>query len=232
MQNAVLTRPDSQNSAAERSAQRALAPRYSAYVTEVQRLIGAARRVMQRSGSVEPRVSEIVSESGLSNQAFYRHFRSKHELLQAVLTDGYDQLLRYLERGLAAESTPLGRIRRWIRCILIQAADPEAAEAARIFVKNGARLADQFPEDSNRSIEQLKAPLRAAIADAAARGDVPSADPERDTEAVYHLAMAWMQRQILECARPSRQDMEHVVRFAVRGLRAGDEAGEELERGT
>ena len=106
MENVVPAHSDSEISIAERSAQRALAGRYSAYLTEVGALIAAARRVMQRRDSVEPRVSEIVREAGLSNQAFYRHFRSKHELLLAVLTDGYAQLVSYLEQRMAAETRP------------------------------------------------------------------------------------------------------------------------------
>ena len=226
MENAVPAHFDSGISIAQRSAQRALAGRYSAYLAEVQALIAAARRVMQSSGSVEARVSEIVREAGLSNQAFYRHFRSKHELLLAVLTDGYEQLVSYLEQRMAAEARPLGRIRRWLESIVIQAAQPQAAEAARIFVVNGVRLADQFPQESSRSVERIKAPLREALAQAAACGELPGADPERDAEALYQLAMGWMQQKILARARPSRADVEHVVRFALRGLRA-----EEVEHG-
>ncbi len=217
MENAI---PSLEISTAQRSAQRALAERYSAYLAEVQALIAAARRVMQTSGRVEPRVSEIVREAGLSNQAFYRHFRSKHELLLAVLTDGYEQLVSYLAQRMPAESSPLARVQGWLEGILIQAAPPEAAEAARIFVVNGVRLADQFPQESNQAVEQIKAPLRAAIAEAAACGELPGADPERDSEALYQLAMGWMQQKILARARPSRADVEHVVRFALRGLRA------------
>ena len=218
MQNAVPSPHGDDSPVARRSAERALAGRFSVYMAEAQRLIEAARILMQRTESVEPRVSEIVREAGLSNQAFYRHFRSKHELLLAVLADGQEQLVRYLEQRMAAEATALDRVRRWIRCIVNQAAHPRAAEATRIFVVNGVRLADQFPEETRRSLEEIKAPLRAALEQAAAQGDAPAADPERDTEAIYHLAMGWMQRKIIEQARPSQEDVEHVVRFAVRGL--------------
>ncbi len=227
MENAI---PSLEISTAQRSAQRALAERYAAYLAEVEALIAAARRVMQSSSSVEPRVSEIVREAGLSNQAFYRHFRSKHELLLAVLTDGYEQLVSYHAQRMPAESSPLARVQGWLEGILIQAAQPEAAEAARIFVVNSVRLADQLPQESNQSVEQIKAPLRAAITEAAACGELPGADPERDTEALYQLAMGWMQHKILARAHPSRADVEHVVRFALRGLRTAGE-DEEVEHG-
>lgn len=232
MQNAVPSPQSEQSPVARRAAERALAQRYSVYVAETQRLIEAARTVMQRTESVEPRVSEIVGEAGLSNQAFYRHFRSKHELLLAVLADGQEQLVRYLEQRMAAEAIALDRVRRWIRCIVKQAAHPRAAEATRIFVVNAVRLADQFPGETSRSLAEIKAPLRAALEDAVAHGDAPGADPERDTDAIYHLAMGWMERKIIERVCPSQEDVDHVVRFAVRGLLGDNEPARGEQHGT
>ena len=232
MQNAIPSPPSDESPVARRSAERALARRYSIYVAEAQRLIEAARTVMQRTECVEPRVSEIVREAGLSNQAFYRHFRSKHELLLAVLADGREQLVRYLEQRMAAEATALDRVRRWIRCIVKQAAHPRAAAATRIFVVNAVRLADQFPQDTSRSLEEIKAPLRAALEEAVSHGDAPAADPERDTQAIYHLAMGWMERKIIERACPSQDDIDHIVRFAVRGLLGHDAPARGNRHGT
>src|SRR5438093_10793479 len=84
---------------------RSLAERHDAYVEEVQRLVRAAMAVMCRRGTLDPRVSEIVAEAGLSNQAFYRHFRAKDELLLAVLDDGLRQLVTYLEHRMTKERT-------------------------------------------------------------------------------------------------------------------------------
>ena len=54
--------------------------------------------VMRRTGDLDPRVTDIVREAGLSNQAFYRHFRSKDELLVAVLADGQRRLVETLRQ--------------------------------------------------------------------------------------------------------------------------------------
>ena len=87
-------------SVAERSVQRTLENRRTAYSEEVARLIEAAVVVMQRSTSKNPTVSvsDTITEAGLSNQAFYRHFQGKDEFLLAILDDGLRQLLVYLER--------------------------------------------------------------------------------------------------------------------------------------
>src|SRR5580704_10590609 len=81
---------------AVRSVERTLASKYSAYADEVDRLIRAGVAVMERAETANPRVSEIVEVAGLSNQAFYRHFRSKDELLLAILDGGQRRLVGYL----------------------------------------------------------------------------------------------------------------------------------------
>ena len=72
-----------QNAVPAERAMRTLTPRYETYTAEVRRLLDAGFEVMRRTGNVNPRVSEIVRDAGLSNQAFYRHFASKDELLVA-----------------------------------------------------------------------------------------------------------------------------------------------------
>ena len=64
---------------------------------EVAALIEASLSVIRKTGKLEPRVSEVVAEAGLSNQVFYKHFRSKDELLLAVLDEGSYNLTTYLE---------------------------------------------------------------------------------------------------------------------------------------
>src|SRR5438132_11560734 len=84
-----------------RSVERALASRYSTYLDEAQRLIKAGIEVIKRSDTGNPRVSEVVQEARLSNETFYRHFRSKDDLLLAIGDDRQRQLVGYLEHQIA-----------------------------------------------------------------------------------------------------------------------------------
>jgi AcrR family transcriptional regulator len=195
----------------ERTVSRALAPRAEAYTDEVQRLVDAAFTVMRRDDAIDPRVADIVRESGLSNQAFYRHFSGKDELLLAVLDHGRRQLVTTLERRMDAAPDGIGRVRAWIEGVMEQARNTDAAANTRPFAIDGIRLSDRFPSEAATSNEQLLAPLRHAIADA-------GGDPERDTPAVYELAMGTMNRCVLSREVPSKTDVEHLVQFAIGGL--------------
>jgi AcrR family transcriptional regulator len=212
MQNAVPAPIDPVPPVAERVASRTLADRSEAYAEEVRRLVDAGYTVMRRTGTLEPRVNDIVREAGLSNQAFYRHFRGKDELLVAILDDGQRRLVTYLEHRMAAADDGEGRVRAWVDGVLEQARNPDAADNTRPFAINSARLADRFPDEVARSRELLLRPLREAVADA-------GGDPQRDADAIYHLAIGCMNDALVARRRPTRDDVEHLDQFVLGGLR-------------
>jgi AcrR family transcriptional regulator len=208
MQNAV----PADAPVAERVASRTLAGRSEAYAEEVRRLIDAAYAVVRRTGTLEPRVSDIVRQAGLSNQAFYRHFSGKDELLVAILDDGQRRLVTYLEHRMARGATGAARVRAWIEGVMEQARNAAAADNTRPFAINSARLADRFPEEVARSRELLVRPLRDAVAEA-------GGDPQRDADAVYHLVIGCMNDALVARRRPSKEDVEHLDQFVLGGLR-------------
>jgi AcrR family transcriptional regulator len=189
-------------------AARTLRDRSDAYAEEIRRLLDATFAVMRRTGELDPRVSDIVAASGLSNQAFYRHFQSKDELLVAVLADGQRQLVATLDERMRRVPAGAARVRAWVEVVLAQARQPEAAANTRPFAINGLRLADRFPAEWGGSRDELLAPLREAIGDA-------GGDPA-DADLVYHLAMGTMQEAVVRRRPPSDADVARVVDAALR----------------
>ncbi len=68
--------------------ERALDDRQREATEEVERILAAAVRVMERVAPEPPRVSDIVAEAGSSNKAFYRYFAGKDDLILAVMERG------------------------------------------------------------------------------------------------------------------------------------------------
>jgi AcrR family transcriptional regulator len=192
---------------------RALADRYDAGTEDVQRLIDATYRVVERTGSVDPTVREIIAEAGSSTQAFYRHFRSKDELLVAVLDDGRRQLVEYLTHQMAKGSTPEERVRAWIRGFLAQAADPVSRSRTRPFVAQRDRLAERFPEG-----EQVSLALLVGLLEPELRALGAGRDARRDARAILRLSMATMSDHVREGTVPTRADVEHLMRFCLAGM--------------
>jgi len=220
MENKILP-VSGMESLATRAVERALAERRAWYAQEVRRLLEAGFVLIRRNNQLEPRVSEVIREAGLSNQAFYRHFPSKEAFLVAVLDEGVRVLAGYLAHRMQAAERPLEQVRAWLVGMLEQALDPEGAAATRPFALARGRLVEAFPDEVAASERQLTALVRDAIRAAAAAGEIPSGDPDRDAETLYHLAMGWMQARLAEPRPADRRDAERLVGFAMSGLARG-----------
>ncbi len=204
---------------AARSARRALASREASHDDAVRRLVAASFELIRETGSLEPSVASIVERAGLSNQAFYRHFHSKDELLLGVLDEGFRLLASYLAHRVESAQGAEAKIRAWIGGVLEQALQGDAATATRPFAVSRARLSDLFPDEVEASERELMGPLRTAIAEAVRSGELPGADPERDADAIHTLAMGWVQRVLSRREPASRAEAEHLVEFSLAALR-------------
>jgi AcrR family transcriptional regulator len=190
--------------------QRTLDSREQALTDELNQIIEATYRVISRTESIDPPLREILREAGLSTPAFYRHFRSKDELLVGLLEQGWEILRGYLAHQMAKADDPVGQVEAWIRGMLAQAADPEAARRARPFVANLYRLAVSFPDEYRASRDSLVALLVAPLQEIR-----PDADGEADALSVYDLVKAVQERHLVERTSASDAEIAHLVGFVV-----------------
>ena len=196
---------------AARTARRALAARESAYIDEVQRLLDAGLDLMVELGDERaPRVAEIVERAGLSNQAFYRHFASKDELIAAVVEAGADRLESYLRHQLAKVDGPEFKVRAWIVGVASQAQRPAVARQTRAAMHNLVRLPAEVRQTV--SVPATDHVLVGALCDAG------SPDPERDAVAISLLAFGRLE-QFLWRSPPSDEDVEQLVEFCLAAIR-------------
>jgi len=210
--------------AVERAVERALAGQRAAYAAEAERLVQATLALIRERGQLEPPVAAIVRRARLSNQAFYRHFRSKHELLVAVLDHGVTLLADYLTARMAEAADPTARVRAWIRGMLEQAKNPRGAEATRPFALARSRLAQRFRAEVASSERQLTALVRDALEEARASGALPSVEPAEDAETLYHLTMGWLEARLAQDALATPEQAARLEAFAMAGLRAGKDS--------
>jgi AcrR family transcriptional regulator len=202
----------------ERAIARRFSDQYAAAEEDVNAIIEATYRVIERTGTVDPRVRDILAEAGLSSPAFYRHFASKDELLLVILDDGRRRLADYLTHQMAKEPDARGRVRAWIQGVAAQAIDRKAASRTRPFVTNFDRLAEQFPVEQAASHDVVRALLVEAIADAEREGSLSPIDGRRDAYAVFDVAFGFMERHVLARTRPSQADVKHLIAFCERAL--------------
>lgn len=191
--------------------ERALDDRQREATEEVERILAAAVRVMERVAPEPPRVSDIVAEAASSNKAFYRYFAGKDELILAVMERGVAIVVSYLQHQMAKESAPRDKIARWIEGTLAQVAEPD-------LIRKSRAAAGQMSSGTNwRTVDQaMMRPLRDLLVEPVAA--LGSSDVERDVEAVFCCTAATMRRYMDSAIRPGSDDIAHVVRFCLNGL--------------
>jgi len=193
--------------------ERALDDRQREATEEVERILAAAVRVMERVAPEPPRVSDIVVEARSSNKAFYRYFAGKDDLILAVMERGVAIVVSYLEHQMAKESNAHDKIARWIEGTLAQVAQPE-------LIRKSRAAAGQMSAGANwRAADQeMMHPLRDLLIEPIAM--LGSADVERDVDAVFCCTAATLRRYMGSAERPGPEDIAHVVRFCLNGLEA------------
>jgi AcrR family transcriptional regulator len=205
MQNASLER---RSSVAERVAQRALAERTAVYAEEVRLLLDAGLQVIRECGtSSRPRVQDIVSAAGLSNDAIYRHFRSKDGIITELREDGADVLLGYLTHQMAKRPTPEGRIRCWVEGVMSQADDDVAATTVAVLwnagsVGNGPASGRHYASGPLALL--LRDPLE----------ELGSENPQQDATLIAHAMLGTLSDHLWRRTKPTPAELDHLVAFA------------------
>ena len=88
--------------------------RMEKYRAERDAIMRAAYELIQRNGSKETSVHDVLRETGYSTRAFYRHFRSKDELVIEMYRVDSDRVSEALAAAVAAAATPLDGLEAWI----------------------------------------------------------------------------------------------------------------------
>lgn len=212
---------DIADAVARRTIERSTAERMTAYADEIRLLIDATYRLIEKKGNLDPPMREILKAARLSTQAFYKHFRTKDELMLALLDDGRRRLLGYLQHRMAKERTPARRVRAWVEGVLAQAADPRAAQRTKPFMMNQDRLTDQFPAEQQASFDLLIDLLDSALAGLPGAKRDPRAH-RRDAESIYHATFGALRMHLIHGTHADAAEIDHLVRFCIGGATSRD----------
>lgn len=194
---------------AGRIAGQTLAKRGADYADEVRRLLDAALEVMRRCGTASrPRVADVVAASGLSNEAFYRHFPSKDSLVDAILEDGAARLVSYLAHQMAKETTPEGQVRRWVEGVLSQT-DDAVASTTRAVLWNSGSAGDGIASGRHFASAPLGALLHEPFA------ALGSPDPELQASLAAHATLGKVSDYLWQQTRPTRAEVDGITAFCM-----------------
>ncbi len=122
---------------------------------------------MLRKGCTEvPKVSEIVHEAGITNQAFYRHFRSRDDVIVATYEQGMLSVYSYLRHRVGKKSSWRDKLEAWIDGVLAQIKDPKLADLSTVIRWNVAQIAREKTEIEPMGQERIRALLLSILTEA------------------------------------------------------------------
>ena len=138
------------------------------------RLIDSATRRFYRDGFRNVGIDQVMDDVGISKTAFYKHFRSKDELMLAVLEKmnrGLQGTFRELvERQAGRGASPRDQLRALLD-VVAQVVEEDEYQGC-IFVN----VAMEFPlahQPAHRAAAQHKREIESFVQDLAARADAP-----------------------------------------------------------
>lgn len=210
-----ITGTSSMSARATEAVQRSLTPRQEAASRDVDRLIKAGRDLLTAGSPA--RVADIVAAAGLSNDAFYRYFRSKGDFVDAVVEEGGHRLVDHLRRKIDAAETPEAALRAGATVILRQGIDPEVAAATRNVVGGGAGGRSHAPKVR----EELELTLARVLVGPIT--DLGSTDPERDSTTTAILLLAQMEHLLWKDTTDfdPATEVEHILTYIISALHTG-----------
>jgi AcrR family transcriptional regulator len=136
-------------------------------------ILDAALAVLERDGLRGSRMEDVAAEAGVSRQSVYYHFRSREEVLAALIDRGLAELGEAVRASAAA-----GSVEDFVLAAVQFFAENQTL--CRLLITEMWGLAGD-PHDPRRLVdraeEELIGPVAARIAEAVRAGEADCADP-------------------------------------------------------
>lgn len=180
----------------------------------MRRILDAGLALMREAPGGSPKIADIVRAAGVSNDAFYRAFRGKDDLVAAIVDDGTRRVLDYVAHQRDKSTDPAEQLRLCVHAVLRQAEDLDAAATSRAVLANASKHAGTRAVGLVRLADSLAALLTPPLV------ALPSQDPERDA-----LALAWtlagaVEHFVFSERIPTADDVDHLCRWALHAVSA------------
>ncbi len=181
----------------EATTARRLSPaREEKYRDEKQRIMRTAYELIQRDGSKETSVHDVLDAAGLSTRAFYRHFRSRDELVLEMYRVDCERVNATLATAVASASDPVAALAAWIDQNLAVVYDARRLRHAVVLSSAEVSSAEGFTSVKNAGLAEQRASLVALLRDGRDRGVFPHAEPETDAVAIQAVVGAHMRARL------------------------------------
>jgi AcrR family transcriptional regulator len=187
--------------------------------TERGEIVAAAYRVLgRRRGEVS--VQDVLTEAGLSTRAFYRHFRSKDELILSMYQTASDRVAKETTDVLAAAKGPADAVEQFVRLQLSIIYEAPRARQAMVLSSPEVRAVAGYAQAERAGREVRSALLANVLDEGRHSGVLPDVtDPRRDALAVLGVIGALFADHFSGGAVPPQDDaVRHITELFLRAF--------------
>jgi AcrR family transcriptional regulator len=172
-----------------------------------ERFVGAARDLANDTGSAAFTVAQLTARAGLSLKAFYACFRSKDDVLLALLAAdsriGAEELAQRI-----AERRDADAVRAYVTALFDMVALPGATGYAGVLVREHRRLREHHDDELRAAL----APLVDLLAAQLRSGD------GRDAETMFAVLLEGIHDVVVGRVTDTRTLAEYLYRFCTQGV--------------
>lgn len=188
-------------------------PRRFDHETERGMLMDAAMRVMARNGYAAMSVGDVLTESGLSTRAFYRHFDSREALLPALVRRDSESVGTSLARAVAGAADPVAALDAWLERYLDVFFEPKRAARTALFSSAALTAALPIAHEAQEMRRIFCRPLIEVLRAGHEAQILYSPTPVADAYTMFGLVNAVFNRHDTQF-RTRASAKAHVLRFA------------------
>lgn len=207
----------------QRAVSRSLSAARSRAEQRVQRFLDAAFDLIDRKGSTEFTIQEVVDRSKQSLRSFYQYFHSKDELLLALFEEGLCESAEDIREVVESESEPIERLRAFtIRlhewCEPAETPRKRGSHNRRPLSEFSLQLAINHPERVRAAMEPVSRMLLELLDAAVAAGAIQVSDTRHAAALLQQIVMfSWFGNHLVQSTR-MRVTAEETWEFCFRGL--------------
>lgn len=197
--------------------------RVEKYRTERESILRAAYDLVGSADGEAVTVADILAAVGLSTRAFYRHFRSKDELILTMYRTASERVSEELSRAIVEAADPAAALEAWIRHHLSVVYEARRARQASVLTSTEVRATPGI-EQAIHEDARVRRMMLAEVLRAGSRQGVFTAvtDPDEDARAIGSVVMGLIDARLAGQPTPGwAEATEHTTALFRRALGVG-----------
>ncbi|MCG7382460.1 TetR/AcrR family transcriptional regulator [Paenibacillus sp. ACRRY] len=184
----------------------------------VQHILSVAAQLFTDKGFEKTSIQDILDALGMSKGAIYHHFKSKDEILNAVMEQQFDYSARMLDQ-LVIETHAATAREKLVHILEQVLSDPQAHSLDRVLqtqIKNPLFIVRGIQQAVKIDAPVIADILREGVVD----GSISTADPEATAEVFMMLVNIWINPAIFGRTISDTKQRLHFLQTLMRSLGA------------